>query len=540
MEEQEIPTGTQHTFSSGKLKHRKGVWIGAGISLLIVLVTIVVVAEIMISRAGPVLKGRITETLSTRFNGRIEMGSLDVSVLRGIEVSGDRLIIYPPDRVVAAGASRPLIEIEHFSFHTGLMGLFIRPMHVGLVQVHGLQINIPPREMRQQASEQTIRRDGKIDIVVDEIICDNSRLIIETAKPNKDPKDFELKHIELHDVGPKAPWQYRATLTNAIPRGEIHAAGTFGPWQTDSPGDSSATGHYTFDHADLNTIKGIGGMLSSVGDFKGQLNKIVVDGTTETPNFSLDTANHTMPLHTHFHAIVDGTSGDTYLQSVNAKLRNSSFTVRGTVINIKGHGHRIDLDADVPNAPVKDFLDLAVKTEPAVMRGDISTKFKLHIRPGQEALSQKSSLAGDFTLKDIQFSNPKVQDKVDMLSLRAQGKPKEAKSGAKDVNSQMKGKFQMEEGVLHFSDIGYVLPGARVNLEGTYSLDGQQFDFHGKVLTEAPLSHMVDSLWKSLLLKAVSPFFRKKGGGAEIPVSISGTKSDLKFGLDVFGDHSKR
>ena len=200
----------------------------------------------MIRRAGPILKARITETLSARFNGRVELDSLNVSVLHGLEVSGDRLRIYPPDDVVAAGASQPLIALEHFSFHAGMIGLLLEPMHVGMVQVNGLQINIPPREMRRQASEKPGKHGGKIKILVDEIVCDNSRLIIGTAKPDKDPKDFELKHIELHDVGPNAPWRYDATLTNAIPRGEIHAAGIFGPWQTDSPGDSSVTGHYTF------------------------------------------------------------------------------------------------------------------------------------------------------------------------------------------------------------------------------------------------------------------------------------------------------
>ena len=251
------------------------------------MVVLVVIAELMIHRAGPILRRRFTEILSSLFNSRVELDSQNVSVLRGLEVSGDRLRIYPPDIVVAAGATQPLIALEHFSFHSGLMGLFVEPMHVGVVQATGLQINIPPREMRGQASEQPGKGTGKIKILVDKIVCDNSRLIIGTSKPDKDPKDFELKHIELRDVGPNAPWPYDATLTNAVPRGEIHAVGLFGPWQTDRPGDSSVSGHYTFDHAHLDTIKGIGGILSSVGDFKGQLNKIEVDGTTGTPDFFL-------------------------------------------------------------------------------------------------------------------------------------------------------------------------------------------------------------------------------------------------------------
>ncbi len=518
---------------------RKRVWIWIAMASLVIVLALGVVAEVMIHRAGPILKGRITETLSTRFNSRVELDSLNVSVLRGLEVSGNGLRIYPPDNVVAAGASQPLIAVKHFSFHAGLIGLFIKPMHVGLVHINGLQINIPPREMRQQASGKPRQHLGKIKILVDEIICDNSRLIIGTAKPNKDPKDFELQHIELQDVGPSKPWRYEATLTNAVPRGEIHATGLFGPWQADSPGDSTVSGHYTFDHADLNTIKGIGGMLSSVGDFKGRLDKIIVDGTTDTPDFSLDTASHPMPLHTRFHAIVDGTSGDTYLEPVSAKLGNSSFTTSGAVINIKGRGHLIELDVDVPQAQVQDFLDLAVKTEPAVMTGVISTKAKMRIRPGKEDIVQRLSLRGKFALLGIHFSNPKVQDKVDMLSLRARGEPKKAKPGAKDVNSHMNGAFSLNKGVIHIPRIEYVLPGARVNMHGIYSLDGQQFEFEGKVQTKASLSQMVASPWLSALLKVVSPFFRKKGGGAEIPVKVSGTKSDPKFGIDVLGDHSK-
>ena len=82
----------------------------------------------------------------------------------------------------------------------------------------------------------------QLAILVDEIVCNDSRLVIDTANPDKDPKIFELEHIVLHDVGPNNPWPYDAKLTNAVPKGEIHAAGTFGPWNTESPGDSTVTG----------------------------------------------------------------------------------------------------------------------------------------------------------------------------------------------------------------------------------------------------------------------------------------------------------
>ena len=136
-------------------------------------------------------------------------------------------------------------------------------------------------------------------------------------------------------------------------------------------------------------------------------------------------------------------------------------------------------------------------------------------------------------MKQIHFTNPEVEDKVDMLSLRAQGDPKDAKPGAEDVHSQMVGEFAMADGKLSFSKLDYALPGAEVNLAGVYSLNGDQFEFAGKVRTKAEVSQMVASKWKSILLRPVDPFFKKNGAGAEIPVKVSGTKSAPKFGLDL-------
>jgi hypothetical protein len=511
---------------------RRRVWTWILASLLIAVVVLGVIGEVMVRRAGPILKGRVIETLSTRFNSQVELDGFNVSLVKGLEVSGSGLRIFPEDEVVAAGATEPLIALGHFSFHADWTGLYAKPMHVGVVHVRDMAVHIPPREMRQQAPKGQ-RHIGRIRIVVDEIVCDDSKLIIGTLKPDKEPQDFEISHIVMRNVGPDAPWDYDATLVNSTPKGDIHAKGTFGPWNNESPGDSTVTGHYTFDHADLNTIKGLGGMLSSVGEFTGQLDRIVVDGTTEMPDFSLDTANHAMPLDTKFHAIVDGTSGDTYLQPVAARLGESDFTCSGAVINVRGKGHMIDLDVNVPNGRIQDFLQLAVKTIPVVMTGRLAMKTKLHIHPGRESVSKKIGLKGGFTLRQIHFTNPEVEDKVDMLSLRAQGDPKDAKPGAEDVHSQMVGQFVMEAGKLTFSKLDYTLPGAAVALTGEYTLNGERFEFEGKVRTDAKVSQMVASKWKSILLKPVDPFFKKNGAGAEIPVKVSGTRSAPKFGLDL-------
>ncbi|RXH57040.1 hypothetical protein GRAN_0350 [Granulicella sibirica] len=521
-------------------RHRSRVWRWIGIVVIVVLAVVAglaTTATIMLKRAQPILKGRVVQTLQTHFNSRIELDDFNVSVMRGLEVSGRGLRIFAPEDVVEAGATAPIFTVGQFSFRADVLGLFKHPTHVHTVHVSGLEIRIPPRQMRKAGVEQKPKR--KIEMDADEIICTDSRVLIESSKPGKDPKDFELKQIVLRNVGRGTPLNYDATLVNAIPKGDIQAKGTFGPWNPESPGDSSITGTYRFDHADLNTIKGIGGTLSSAGQFGGQLNRIEVSGTTQTPNFSLDSANHPMPLSTKFKATVDGTSGDTYLQPVEAKLGRSSFTCSGSVVNVRGQGHIIDLDVDVPQGRLEDFLSLAVKTTPVVMTAQLGMKTKLHIRPGKESVAQKISMQGHFTMAAIHFTNPETQDKVDEMSERAQGHPDLAKAGADDVRSHMTGRFVMDDGRLRVDDLNYQLPGATVNLVGVYSLDGQQFEFAGKVTTQAKVSQMVKKGWKSALLKLADPFFTKDGAGAVVPVKISGTKSAPKFGLDFGGKTEK-
>ncbi|MEA3004808.1 MAG: hypothetical protein QOI94_77, partial [Acidobacteriaceae bacterium] len=158
--------------------------------VLVSLIVLLVVGEVILRRAAPILKGRVIETLSTRFNSHVELDDLQVSLIKGLAVSGNGLRIFAPDDVVAAGAKAPIIDVPRFEFHASLIGLFLKPTHVRAVHVQGLDINIPPKSVRQNGK--TPQHHGKIKILVDEFICDDSRLVIGTDKPDKDPKVFVL------------------------------------------------------------------------------------------------------------------------------------------------------------------------------------------------------------------------------------------------------------------------------------------------------------------------------------------------------------
>ena len=485
------------------------------------------------ARAQPILRTRVIETLSDRFKARVELTGFQVSIANGLEVSGNGLRVFgATDPNPYEQGVQPLIEIGGFRFKTALSSLFHSPMHIDTVYVTGLVLNIPPKESRQEMKRMGSGA-GRMTIFVDKFVCEDTRLLINTIKPGKAPVEFAISKLNMKDIGPGLPFQFDATLVNPKPVGDIHSTGFFGPWQKDGPRDTPVQGGYSFSDADLGTIKGIGGILSSTGQYSGTLNNIIVHGVTDTPDFRIASSGHPVPLRTEFHAVVDGTSGDTFLKSVTAKFLHSSFIANGSIVRVNaGKGHDIELDVVLEHARIEDLLKLGVHTDPPVMSGPIEMKTRLSLPPGEPSVADRLKLAGYFHVLRAHFSNQKVQGRINSLSLRSRRKPKPTEELAEgDVLVDLKGGFALEDGVLMFSSLHFMIPGTHVDMAGTYSLDGRVFDFHGKARMDAKLSQMTTG-WKSILLKPIDPFFNKNGAGTEVPVKITGTQSEPHFGLD--------
>ena len=513
-------------------------WIG-GIGLL--LIVAIIVLGIVVHRAEPTLRAAVIETLSTRFKSKVELDAFHVSLLKGLQVSGAGLRIFgETDPNNYEPGFQPIINVAEFRFHMGIRDLFRSPMHVDTVYVKGLELNLPPREHRSEMNNME-PKGGKIEIIVDRLVCDKAQLIVNTLRPGRRPLEFDIESLKMTSIGPGSPLHFDANLTNPKPVGHILSSGLFGPWQADSPRDTPVSGTYSFDHADLGTIKGLAGILWSTGKYAGILDNIVVDGATDTPDFRVAISGRSVPLHTDFHATVDGTSGNTYLQPVKARILSSWLVANGSVVRTRDPGgHRVELDVVIEKGKIEDLLKMAIRTDPPIMTGLVRLKTKFDLPPGEADVANRLKLAGNFQVSGAHFTNEKIQGKVDALSMRSQGEPKPAQDNIPDnVHAEMEGTFSLSNGLISFSQLRFQVPGTRVNLTGTYSLDGNQFDFHGKARLDAKLSQMVTG-WKSKLLKPVDPFFSKNGAGTEVPIEIHGTKSDPHFGLD-FGhkDESK-
>jgi hypothetical protein len=100
----------------------------------------------------------------------------------------------------------------------------------------------------------------------------------------------------------------------------------------------------------------------------------------------------------------------------------------------------------------------------------------------------------------------------------------------------MDGDFHMANAVIALPEIHYNVPGAAIQLEGKYPLEGFMH-FEGKARMQATVSQMVGG-WKGWLLKPADRFFRKDGAGTEVPILIRGPHDAPEFSLD-FGRMKK-
>jgi hypothetical protein len=459
--------------------------------------------------------------LEENFASTLEVQNLTVSIFPRVAIVGEGVVFRLKDRT----GMPPLFTIRRFTARANPLGLLER--HVSTVVLEGLDIHIPPREDNPEAQKQSAKNPPRF--VIDEIIADGTTLTTLPRDAWKEPLKFDIQHLRLYGGGPADAMKFDASLMNAKPPGEIRSSGTFGPWDKEEPGGTPVSGKYTFRDADLSVFKGIAGRLSSDGGYHGSLGHIEVAGTTDVPDFRLAIAGNPVHLTTKFQAVVDGTDGNTYLRPVTGQFGHTSLTAQGSVEGKQGvQGKTVSLDVVVEAGRLEDMLLLAMKGKPLI-RGAIHFHTTLVIPPGDIDVAEKVILDGAFTMNSARFSELNVQEKVNELSHRGEGKPQEPDT-ENPVASDFKGQFKVAKGRITLNGLAFSVPGVTVVLNGTYGLMNSEMDFRGTARLLAKVSQTTTG-WKSVLLKAIDPIFKRKNIGAEIPIRIQGTPDKPSFGL---------
>ena len=485
------------------------------------------------------LRQLVIDTLADRLDSEVELEAFSVDTFPTVHVTGTNLIIRHKGRKDVPA----LVSVKAFQLDGGLFGFFSRPKRFRTVSLTGLQINIPPgfKDENSSKNRQTARadeEDGPAAIVVDTMTAVDAALTLIPRRADKEPKVFSVHKLTMEPLGRAEKMSFEATVTNPIPKGLVKMKGSFGPWHREDPGATPLGGEYTFDDVVLATVKGIGGDLKSKGTFDGQLDRIGVKGTTHTPDFRVNVSAKPVPLDTEFEAVVDGTDGDTYLNAVAARFLQTSLTARGAIVGAEGvKGRAINMHVKIDQGRVEDVLRLGVKGDKPALTGALALHADMNLPAGPQDVMDRLKLSGTFQVNGAKFTNAEIQAKLSDLSERARGLDPEQHQTA--VASNFRGQFRVADSVLSLRQAAFDLPGAAVNVGGTYGLSSEALLFDGTVRMKATVSQAAGGGVKSVLLKVVDPLFRRDGAGAVLPIRIRGTRGEPKVGLD-FGRALKR
>lgn len=435
-------------------------------------------------------------------------------------------VYFPSPGCVAEGVTirGKLVSIRKLTIESSYLKLFQR---LDRVQADGLVIRIPADRqnlLKPSSSKQSKR-------VITKFVADGAVLEIESRDPAGQPVRFEVPELRMGPLGSGHPFSYQTSLRLPKPPGEVRSSGNVGPWNSGESGSTPVSGTYSLKNADLGVFNGIEGSLASDGTFHGPLRHIDVDGTSLMPNFALRRSEHPIRLSSRFHAVVNGTDGDTTFERAAVKFQRTDIAAHGEVAGIAGTpGKTVAVDMTVADGRIQDLLRFFLKSPKAPMTGAISLHARAIVPPRDEKFLKKLQLVGDFGVGGAVFTKPQTQGKIDVLSERARGEKDEG--DAESVISNLKGHVVLRDGIAQLSNVSFNVPGAVARLQGSYGLLSEAVNLHGTLTMEATVSEANKGV-KSFLLKAVNPFFKKKGSnaGAVVPIKITGTYSHPSFGL---------
>lgn len=515
------------TLQRHRLRLHSWQWVAMSIGAVVALGLLALASVVPFSSEA--LRHEVVDSLSDRFDGEVELADLRLRIVPRFHADGVGLTIRHKHRHDVP----PLITVKRFSLDADLLGLLRK--HVAQVSLDGLDIEIPPNHSHNDDSRKGVdtphdrNRDVRT-VVVDHLLSTDARLVMISDQNGHASKVWTIHALHMRSVSFDQAMPFEATLTNGVPPGEIATAGSFGPWQRDNPGRTPLEGRFTFDRADLGVFKGISGILSAHGAFGGLLGRIDIFGETDTPQFTVAVGGHPVSLHATYHAIVDGTNGDTRLERIDASFLRSSLVAKGGVADTPGaDGRTVTLDVTMDDARIEDVLRLAVKTPTPPMMGALKLTTQFVLPPGTRDVVDKLRLDGQFAIGAATFTNLDVQQKVDELSHRSRGRtPDEKQEG---VVSDFNGRFRLADGLLALPGLTFNVRGAGVSLAGSYGLRSETLDFRGTLFMDAKVSQTTTG-FKRILLKAVDPLFKNAGGGSAIPIKITGMRNNPSFGLD--------
>lgn len=431
----------------------------------------------------------------------------------------------------------PLGHVDTMAVAGTWSDLIMLRRRVESVEITGLQVVVPPigsKENHEDFPAGSGKDFSGPDTMIERFVVHDSLLTIMRSSGKR--FSFPIKQLEITNLHKGESLTYAVDMQNAIPTGRILAHGRMGPINGSDFLSTPVTGNFAFTQVNLHDVGDISGHLNATGTFEGNLRSMAIETNTETPDFAVTDGRATLVSAT-MHATLAGLHGDLDIQTLDVKTGNTQIHVLGT---IQGDPKTTNLDVWVNRGRAEDVMRPFMEGEVPIT-GVVDLKAHAYLGPPGNGFIERFRMTGEFDIPAERVTDRETEKSLSQFSDRAQGHTKSktevasdhsSAGNAKDVLSSVEGKAKIENGVASTPGLTFKVAGASAKVAGTFKFHGESVHMTGDLKMNTDISH-AETGFKSVLLKPLAPFFKKKNVGADVPIAITGVPGHYQVSQNI-------
>ncbi|HEV2273023.1 MAG TPA: AsmA-like C-terminal region-containing protein [Acidobacteriaceae bacterium] len=471
---------------------------------------------------GPLLKNLLASQISI---GRYERTYFPSPgfIVTGLTLRRNSAPDLPP-----VGSARTLIVEGRWS------DLLLLRRRVRLVDVEGLHIVIPP--VGSRANREDFPAGSSADFSGPETVVEQFNIhnaVLDILRTGGGRYSFPIRQLVIRNLHKGQTITYMLDMQNARPSGRIHASGVFGPLLPKNLGATQLSGSFTFSDGRLSDIHGLNGEFTAQGSFHGALSAIEADAACHSTDFAVGHGRPTA-IDVFGHATVNGLNGNMILHTIDTHTGQTNLRAQGSIL---GSPKLTNLDLTITRGRAEDVLR-PFFDEDVPIAGALWLQSHATLAPAQHGLTffDRLAMQGTFNIPAGRLTDHSLEEKLSAFSERARGVKgnKDPDHGKHpEVLSSLRARAAIRNGVVSTHGMLFAIPGASAGLNGTFNLQNRNVHLLGNLDMQTDLSHVTTG-FKSLLIKPLSPFFKKKNAGAVVPIAVTGAPRQYKITQNLF------
>src|SRR5438270_1644710 len=162
-----------------------------------------------------VVRDELLPKWSKDYDSTVTLDRLSIWVLPSVRITGEGLTF----RIHGHEAEPPLLHARQVTATAGILGIFQKPYKLHLLDVRGLELNVPPSRPSPPRKPETERSK----FYFDEIRADGGILRKLPAQPNKKAAEFQFPRVRLHTSGVHDDVRFDTEVRIPKPPGLVHA-----------------------------------------------------------------------------------------------------------------------------------------------------------------------------------------------------------------------------------------------------------------------------------------------------------------------------